>query len=63
MPHDSATLDTIAHCLDYLTRVSGLSAAECLATLEEYSQPLDPEERTRILVWFDLGVRAGGTLH
>lgn len=63
MPHDPATLDTIVRCLDHLVETSGLSAAECLATLEEFSQPLDPAERTRILVWFDFRTRPAGVLH
>jgi len=63
MSLDPASLDAIARCLRYLTRLSGLAAADCLSTLEEYSQPLPPEERAQILVWFDLLERPSLPLH
>jgi hypothetical protein len=60
---DIRTLDTIACCLDHLAGISGLSVAECLLTLEEYSQPLTRFERAQILVWYDFRYRMPAQIH
>lgn len=63
MSLDPAALDSIARCLSYLTRLSGVAAAECLSMLEEYSQPLRPEDRVQVLLWFAHLERTPSSLH